>query len=323
MPLNKWLNSRDVIWQSGTEVPKGQALLARKKAKTGSFHFVECWTETLLLRLRTCNEPNGGWVSALEDRRDSHPACSADRDQPAARAAVGELLREPGDDARAGGAERMADGDAAALRVHLAAVDRAQRLRAFEASTAVLLRFPGLQRAEHLRGEGLVDLVDVEVLQSDAGALEHLRHRVGRGHQHAFARAGEAGIVDGGRRGVREIRLDRDAARARPLLRAEQHARGAVGERSAVAGGERAGAAAVERGLEGGELLDARVGADVVVGLQSAERKHEVGVKAAAPRLRRLLVARERELVLLRPADAPFLRHQLAVLPPGEAGRPP
>src|SRR2546425_9704810 len=90
MPLNTWLNSRDVIWQSGTEVPKGQALLARKKAKTGSFHFVECWTETLLLRLRTCNDPNGGWVSALEDRRDSHPACGADRDQPAARAAVGD-----------------------------------------------------------------------------------------------------------------------------------------------------------------------------------------------------------------------------------------
>src|SRR2546422_3888133 len=142
MPLNKWLNSRDVIWQSGTEVPKGQALLARKKAKTGSFHFVECWTETLLLRLRTCNEPNGGWVSALEDRRDSHPACGADRDQPAARAAVGELLREPGDDARAGGAERMADGDAAALRVHLRAIDRAQRLRAFEAGTAGILPFP-------------------------------------------------------------------------------------------------------------------------------------------------------------------------------------
>src|SRR5439155_168566 len=147
MPLNKWLNSRDVIWQSGTEVPKGQALLARKKAKTGSFHFVECWTETLLLRLRTCNEPNGGWVSAL------------------------------------------------------------------------------------------VDLVDVEVLQPDAGALEHLRHRVGRRHQQAFGRAGEAGIVDRGRRGVREVRLDRDAARARPLLRAEQHARRAVGERRAVAGG--------------------------------------------------------------------------------------
>src|SRR5438552_17222577 len=71
--------------------------------------------------------------SALEDRRDSHPACGADRDQPAARAAVGELLREPGDDARAGGAERMADGDAAALRGPLRADARAQRLRALEA----------------------------------------------------------------------------------------------------------------------------------------------------------------------------------------------
>ena len=32
---------------------------------------------------------------------------------------------------------------------------------------------PGLQRAEHLRGEGLVDLVVVEVLQFEAGAVEH------------------------------------------------------------------------------------------------------------------------------------------------------
>src|SRR5882762_7483074 len=50
---------------------------------------------------------------AFEDCRDPHPAGCADRDQPPARAAVGELLREPGDDARAGGAERMADRDAA------------------------------------------------------------------------------------------------------------------------------------------------------------------------------------------------------------------
>src|SRR5256886_17264709 len=123
---------------------------------------------------------NGKWGLSLffEDRRDSHSAGCADRNEPPARAAVGELLREPGDDARAGGAERMADGDAAALRVHLAAVDRAQRLRALDPGAAAIPGFPGLQRAEHLRGEGLVDLVDVELLQPDAGALEHLRHRV-------------------------------------------------------------------------------------------------------------------------------------------------
>src|SRR6267378_8213581 len=64
----------------------------------------------------------GALVLALEDCRDSHPSCSTNRDEPPARAAIGKLLREPGDDARAGGAERMSDGDAAALRVHLAAV---------------------------------------------------------------------------------------------------------------------------------------------------------------------------------------------------------
>src|SRR3989454_4349642 len=115
---------------------------------------------------------NGKWGLSLffEDRRDSHPACGADRDQPAARAAVGELLREPGDDARAGGAERMADGDAAALRVHLRAIDRAQRLRAFEAGTAGLLPFPRPQRAEHPRRGGPVGLLDVEGLPPEAGA---------------------------------------------------------------------------------------------------------------------------------------------------------
>jgi hypothetical protein len=35
MPLNKRLNRRDVVWQSGTEVPKGQALLARKESEIG------------------------------------------------------------------------------------------------------------------------------------------------------------------------------------------------------------------------------------------------------------------------------------------------
>src|SRR5437899_6190900 len=77
MPLNTWLNSRDVIWQSGTEVPKGQALLARKKAKTGSFHFIQYWTETLLLRLQTCNEPNGGVVKNRD--RPHFPLLSAAR----------------------------------------------------------------------------------------------------------------------------------------------------------------------------------------------------------------------------------------------------
>src|SRR3981189_462263 len=48
------------------------------------------------------------------------------------------------------------------------------------------------------------------------------------GHAAEVARGG---LAEG------EVRLHRDAARARPFLRAEQHAGGAVGERRAVARG--------------------------------------------------------------------------------------
>src|SRR3989442_15967594 len=94
---------------------------------------------------------NGKWGLSLffEDCRNPHSAGCADRNEPAARAAVGELLRQPGDDARAGGAERMTDGDAAALRVHLRAIDRAQRLRAFEAGTAARPPLPAPPPPRH------------------------------------------------------------------------------------------------------------------------------------------------------------------------------
>ena len=46
---------------------------------------------------------------------------------------------------------------------------------------------PGLERAEHLRGERLVDLVEVEVLQLEPGAVEHARDGDRRRHQQSFA----------------------------------------------------------------------------------------------------------------------------------------
>src|SRR5690349_6001919 len=101
---------------------------------------------------------------AFEDGGDAHPAGGADGDEAAARAAARELLGERGDDARAGGGEGMAERDARALGIQLRALDRAQRVTPELLFTEVF-RLPGLQRAEHLRGEGLVDLVDVEVLE--------------------------------------------------------------------------------------------------------------------------------------------------------------
>src|SRR5581483_11365318 len=91
------------------------------------------------------------------------------------------------------------------------------------------------------------------------------------------------------------------------------------GERRAVAGGERAARTAVEDGPERRELLNARVGAHVVVGGEAAEGGDEVAVEAVLPRGRGLAVARRGELVLLAPADLPFLGHDLAVFAHREA----
>src|SRR6266404_1188722 len=88
---------------------------------------------------------------------------------------------------------------------------------------------------------------------------------------------------------------------------AAEHAGGAVGERRAVARGKGARGAPVKGGLQPAEFFHGAVGAQVVVDLQPAERYDEVVEEALLPRSRSLDVARIRELVLLAPADAPFL----------------
>ncbi len=46
-----------------------------------------------------------------------------------------------------------------------------------------LRRLPGLQGAEHLGRERLVDLVELEILQGKPRVLEHAGHGIGRSHQ--------------------------------------------------------------------------------------------------------------------------------------------
>ena len=81
------------------------------------------------------------------------------------------------------------------LTLSFDAVDRAQRGVEAEALLAEHRVLPRLQRGEHLRGERLVDLVEVEVLQRQAVAREHPRHGVRRSHQQALA---AVHVVDGG-----------------------------------------------------------------------------------------------------------------------------
>src|SRR5699024_6022071 len=119
------------------------------------------------------------WGSALDDRGDALAAGGADGDERAARPLLLQQLGGGGQDAAAGRGERVAGRQRGAVDVELGPVDRALGLVQAEALGAVLVGFPPGERGQDLRGEGLVDLVEVEVLQGEPVALEQPRHRVG------------------------------------------------------------------------------------------------------------------------------------------------
>src|SRR5262245_25757816 len=114
------------------------------------------------VRKRRAGLSVGAQKLALEHRCHTHAARRADRDQAAPRSPLRELLGERCDDARPGCSERVPERDAAALRVELCAVYRAERCATTQPLAAIFFRFPCLQRAQHLRSESLVDFVDVE-----------------------------------------------------------------------------------------------------------------------------------------------------------------
>src|ERR1700761_3118355 len=111
-------------------------------------------------------------VGTLQDRGDAEAAGRADRDQ-TARGPVGlrELLGERSDDPPAGGPEWVAGTERATVDVELGAIDRPERLVASELLRAERRVLPCLEGAEDLSGERLVDLVGVEVLQREPGAV--------------------------------------------------------------------------------------------------------------------------------------------------------
>jgi hypothetical protein len=217
----------------------------------------------------------------------------------------------------AGGGERMAGGQRRAQQVDLVRVDAAQRCVQAQAVAAVILALPRTQGAQHLRGEGFVDLVDVEVLQGQAIALEHLRHGHGRRHQQAFA------MHEVHRRDVRvaQVGLRLMAVRARPLFAGQQHRSGTVGQRGGVGGGQRAAAGdLVERRLQRGQLFQRGIRAQDVVTLDATERCDQVVEEATLIGGGQLLVRGHRPLVLRVARDVPFLGHVLAVVAHALAG---
>ena len=117
-------------------------------------------------------------------------------DEAVASAGALELVERLGEEHRARAAERMAEGDGAAVGVHLLHV-----------------RVDLLRPREHDGGERLVDLERVDVVGREARALEQALRGVDRAGEHEDrVDADEAGVDDAGLR--REAELRRHAPRS-------------------------------------------------------------------------------------------------------------
>src|SRR5690606_39199112 len=139
------------------------------------------------------------------------------------------------------------------------------------------------------------DLVEVEVLQAQAVARQHLRYRNGWRHQQPFA------MDEVDRRNVRVAQVAQYlvAMRRGPLVGRQQAGRGAVGERGRVGRSQRAAAGgAVERRLQRRQLLQRAVGTQVVIARDAAEAYHQVVEESALVGGGQLQVRRQRPLVL-------------------------
>ena len=106
-------------------------------------------------------------VDALDDRRGAHAAADAERGEAGREVAPLQLVEQRAQDHRAGGAQRMAHGDGAAVHVDL-----------------VVRHLEDLQVAQHDGGEGLVQLPEIDVLHRHAGALQRLLRGGRRTGQH-------------------------------------------------------------------------------------------------------------------------------------------
>ena len=98
-----------------------------------------------------------------------------------------------------------------------------------------------------------------------------------------------------------------------PLLAGQQHRRGAVGERRRVAGRHRALGAAEHR-LQLGQLLERRVGAQVLVALETEKGHDQIVEPAGVVGGGQVVMAADGELVLLLAADPPLGGHDRGVL---------
>ena len=106
-------------------------------------------------------------LEALDNRRDAHAVADAHRAQAVAGILALELIEQRGDQPGAARTERVPERDRPAVVVDL-----------FHVGAGFLL--PG----EDDRGEGFIDLEEIDVFQLQAGLLQHFRGRGDRPGQH-------------------------------------------------------------------------------------------------------------------------------------------
>ena len=135
---------------------------------------------------------------------------------------------------------------------------------------------------------------------------------MGRGHEHSLL---AVDVVDRGRLCVDEVGKDRQAPVGGPGVRAQEHGRGPVGQRSGVAGRHGGVLAGAEDRAELGELVHGGVRAKGGVPGQPVERREQVVEEASLVGGSEVVVAGRGELVLRPAGDGPLargLRHVLA-----------
>jgi Kef-type K+ transport system membrane component KefB len=220
-------------------------------------------------------------LSCLPQTGDALPDPDAHRGRCLAATAPRQLVQQRGGDPGSRAAERVADRDRAAVHVN--------QLR-------VALEL--VDHGDGLGGERLVDLEQRQLVDLPARSGQGLGHRRDRTDAHVVR------VHSGGRaRHVPGQRLR--AGGGHRLLGHQQQAGGAVVERRGVAAGD--GATRPEGGLLGGQFFESQVRLDSLVFGDRPGRgfdRHDLGVEPARLRSRRrVLVARERELVLPLPVD--------------------
>src|SRR5947207_3722961 len=179
-------------------------------------------------------------LDPLNERARAEAAPAAHRHEADLLVGALELVQQRRDQPRAGRPERMAQGDRAAVHVDLVHV----RLE---------LATPG---RDH-RGEGLVDLDQIDVVDLHAVALEDLPGRRDRDGEHEYR-------VDAAGWPVGDPRARLEAERIGLLAAHQQNRGGAVRDLRGVAGRDLA--VLLERRLELRELVEAGLGADALVG---------------------------------------------------------